>query len=186
MANPPPLLPAEILRRLIRLARFHGLSIVIFTGAFTLGTAASGDIKSALVCLAITAAGFFELRGAKLLAAGQPRGVDWLVRSHLYLLTVILVYVAWQLLTYSPAEARHLLAPAMQTAGMQDQLDVIGASPEDVTHMVSVIYYAGYGIFAAVSILYSGAFASTTMANARRSQPRSAQKCADPKAYAPW
>jgi hypothetical protein len=159
MANPPPLLPAEILRRLIRVARFHGWSVVIFTGAFTLGTAVSGDFKSALVCLAITAAGFFELRGAKLLAAGQPRGIDWLVRSHLYLLTVILVYVGWQLLTYNPAQARQLLAPAMQTAGMQDQLDAMGASPEDVSHMVSLFYYAGYGIFAVVSILYSGAFA---------------------------
>jgi hypothetical protein len=159
MAKSPPLLPAEILRRVIRVARFHGLSIVIFTGAFTLGTAAFGDFKSALVCLAITAAGFLELRGAKLLAAGQPRGLDWLVRSHLYLLTVILIYIAWQLLTYSPAQARHLLAPAMQSAGMQDQLDAIGASPEDVSQMMSMIYYAGYGIFAVVSILYSGAFA---------------------------
>ncbi len=159
MAKSPPLLPAEILRRVIRLARFHGFSIVIFTGAFTVGTAAFGDFKSALICLVITAGGFIEVRGAQLLAAGQLRGMNWLVRSHLYLLTVILVYIAWQLLTYNPAEARHLLAPAMQTAGMQDQLDAIGASPEDVSKMVSVFYYLGYGIFAVVSLLYMGAFA---------------------------
>jgi hypothetical protein len=155
----PPLLPAEIVRRLIRVARFHGYSVLIFTGLFTLGALALGDFKSTLICALITAAGAFEVNGARLLARGESRGIVWLVRSPIYLLTVLLLYVGWQLLTYNSAQAQQVLDPAMKAAGMQEQLDALGATQEDLKHMTSVLYFASYGLVALVSFFYLGALA---------------------------
>jgi hypothetical protein len=93
----PPLLPSEILRRVLRVARIDGLSVLIIAGFFALISASSKDVSGALVGLLVAAAGAIELHGVSLLRSHRPSGMRWLVSSQLYLVATILIYVAFRL-----------------------------------------------------------------------------------------
>src|SRR5471032_2785913 len=53
MAKAPPLLPVEMLRRVVRIAKFDGISVLALAGLFALGSAALGDFKGALIGIVI-------------------------------------------------------------------------------------------------------------------------------------
>jgi hypothetical protein len=93
----PPLLPSEVLLRVLRVARFDGLGVLIVAGGFALISASYKDVSGALVGLMIAAAGAIELHGVSLLRAQRVSGMRWLVSSQLYLLSTILAYVGYRL-----------------------------------------------------------------------------------------
>src|SRR5580700_100147 len=65
----PPKLVSEILRSVLRVARFDGVSVLVLAGFFALVSAASGDVSGAAFGLLIAAAGAIELHGMGLLRA---------------------------------------------------------------------------------------------------------------------
>jgi hypothetical protein len=93
----PPLLPTEVLLRMLRVARFDGLGLLIVAGGFALISASYKDVCGAVVGLLIAAAGAIELHGVSMLRSHRPAGMRWLVSSQLYLLTTILGYVGYRL-----------------------------------------------------------------------------------------
>jgi len=118
----PPLPPTEILRRVVRVARFDGMSILGLSGAFALLSAASRDVSGSVIGLLIAAAGAIELHGAALLRAGRGNGMRWLVSSQLYLLTTVLGYVAVRIANPDISAIRPVvtteLAEQIRQAGM--------------------------------------------------------------------
>jgi hypothetical protein len=118
----PPLLPSEILRRVVRVARFDGMSILGVAGLFALISAASRDVSGAVIGLLVAAAGAIELHGAALLRAGRGNGMRWLVSSQLYLMTTMLGYVAVRISNPDISSIRPVvtaeLAGQIQQAGM--------------------------------------------------------------------
>jgi hypothetical protein len=93
----PPLLLAETLRRVLRVARIDGMSVLVVAGGFALVSAAFRDVPGAVIGLLIAAAGAIELHGVALLRGGNPRGMGWLVSSQLYLMVTIFAYVGYRL-----------------------------------------------------------------------------------------
>jgi hypothetical protein len=93
----PPLLPEETLLRVLRLARFDGMGVMMLGGLFALFAATARDFPFAAIGLLASGAGAIELHGAALLRQGDPRGMNWLVASQPYLLVVILCYCAFRL-----------------------------------------------------------------------------------------
>jgi hypothetical protein len=147
----PPILPSETLRRVMRLARFDGLSVLIVAGGFALLSAASRDVSGSVVGLLIAGAGAIELHGVGLLKAGQ-NGMRWLVSSQLYLMAVILAYcgfrllrpdVAW-MLPYVTGEAAEPILQAAQQQGMTVEQLLVGA--------MAMLYL----MVAAVTLVYQG------------------------------
>lgn len=119
MSNIPPLLPQEALARVVRLARLDGLSVLGVAGLFALLAGSVGDLRGALIGLAIAATGAGELHGVAVLRHGEARGINWLVGSQLALLAGMLSYCAFRL-TYVDLEPLRLAfqtmlrSPAMQ------------------------------------------------------------------------
>jgi hypothetical protein len=147
----PPILPQETLRRVMRIARFDGMSVLIVAGGFALLSAASRDIPGALIGVMIAGAGAIELHGVALLKVGRD-GMRWLVSSQLYLMGVILAYcgfrllrpdVAW-MLPYVTGEAAEPILQAAQQEGMTVEQLLIGA--------MAMLYL----IVAAVTLVYQG------------------------------
>jgi hypothetical protein len=147
----PPILPQETLRRVMRIARFDGLSVLIVAGGFALLSAASRDVSGAVVGLMIAGAGAIELHGVGLLKVGRD-GMRWLVSSQLYLMGVILAYcgfrllrpdVAW-MLPYVTGEAAEPILQAAQQEGMTVEQLLVGA--------MAMLYL----IVAAVTLVYQG------------------------------
>ena len=118
----PPLQPSEVLRRVTRVARFDGMSILGVAGAFALISAASRDVSGAVIGLLVAGAGAIELHGSALLRAGRGNGMRWLVSSQLYLMTTMLTYVALRMANPDISTIRPVvtveLAAQIQQAGM--------------------------------------------------------------------
>jgi hypothetical protein len=143
---PPPKLPSEILLRVLKVARFDGMSVLILAGLFALVSAAELDVSGTIWGILITAAGAVELRGVKLLKAREP-GMQWLIASQLYLMTVILFYVCFRILNLARDPMLAEVTSSFKQAGMDmDQM------PIDLQQLART----GYLAVAALTVIYQG------------------------------
>jgi hypothetical protein len=147
----PPLLPEETLYRVLRLARFNGLSVLVIAGFFSLVSAASHDVPGAIVGVLVAGAGALELHGVSLLRNGYARGTTWLVWSQLYLLAVVLIYVGMRLSHVDIEPLRQAI-----TEEMRESISVAGLSEEQFLRM---IYTTSSVVFAVVTFFYQGGMA---------------------------
>jgi len=144
----PPPLPTEILRRVLRMAKFDGISVLGVAGACALISAASRDVTGAVVGLLVAGAGAVELHGAGLLRAGDGRGMRWLVSSQVYLMASVLGYVAFRLLNPDIASLRKVV-----TGELADQIQQAGMSVDQfLLEFLRLVYFA----VAAATIVYQG------------------------------
>jgi hypothetical protein len=144
---------------MLRVAHFDGGSVLVLCGALAIASAWYGDFTGAVVGVLIAGAGAFELHGAGLIKAGEPRGLNWLVASQLYLLVAILGYVGWRVMSYDSAGVRHLLEPMLRASDLQAQLSEAGATEADLLATVRTIYYACFGLVAVGTLFYPGGMA---------------------------
>jgi hypothetical protein len=144
----PPLLPSERLRRVLRVARLDGASILGVAGAFALVSAAFRDVTGAVIGLLVAAAGATELHGASLLRAGDVKGTRWLYGSQLYLMGVILAYCAFRLERPDLAAWR-----AVVTEDLTEQIRQAGLTVDEVLlQLHRLVYFC----VAAATLLYQG------------------------------
>jgi hypothetical protein len=144
----PPLLPAEALRRTVRLARLDGTTMLALAGVFALASAADKDVTGATVGLMVAGAGAIELHGATLLRGGMARGVNWLVASQLFLMVVVLAYVGLRLAHVDIAPLRGLLTDEQRT--------VLRQAGMTVDSFLMTVYRIAYELVAAATVLYQG------------------------------
>jgi len=150
----PPLLPATVLARLLRLAKLDGTLVLAIAGAFTLVAAAAGNRLEAVIGLLVAGAGAFELHGAGLLHGGEIRGLRWLVLSQLYLLVTVLLYVGLRLVSFDPALINLIMTDTLR----QRYLDA-GLTSAQIDQVVQLSYYLTYAIVGVLTIGYQGGMA---------------------------
>ena len=127
----PPLLPEETLARVLRLARFDGLGVVVLAGAFSLMAAAAGEKAYAVAGLAAAGAGAVELHGVARLRLGDPLGLRWILASQPLLLAAVWAYCALRLTgSEMPPLPEELRATVEATAAE------LGLSPADYLRLV--------------------------------------------------
>jgi hypothetical protein len=144
----PPLLPSEILRRLLRVARFDGMSVLGVAGAFALISAASRDVSGAVIGLMVAGAGAIELHGVTMLRVGRIGGMRWLVVSQVYLLATMLGYAAMRLMNPDIAQLKPIV-----TAELAEQIQQAGMGVDQfLLEFLRLVYVA----VAAVTTLYQG------------------------------
>jgi hypothetical protein len=150
----PPILASEILRHVLRVARFDGLSVLFLAGFFALVSAASGDVSGAAFGLLIAAAGAVELHGMGLLRGADRRGMSWLIGSQLYLLSVVLGYVGYRLANPDSDPllkmAKSALSDEIRQAGM-DPVQFMAEFPRELR-----LLYLAVGC---LTLLYQGGMA---------------------------
>jgi hypothetical protein len=149
--KPPPFLPEETLRRVLRVARLDGTSVAAVAGVFALISALAGDGLGAVVGLLVAGAGAIELHGATLLVHGELRGMKWLVNSQVFLLATVIAYCGLRLLHPNFAQ---LLAAV--TDDMKVSLETAGWTPDKFVHFV---YNTTYYAVAIVTFFYQGGMA---------------------------
>jgi hypothetical protein len=147
----PPLLPAEALRRVLRIARFDGMSVLFVAGAFALASAVMHDEKSTGVGLLLAGAGAIELHGVSLLGQGEKRGMRWLVCSQLVLMALLLGYVAARLSHVDIGLIKPLL-----TAEQQQTIEQRGLT---VDEFLRAVYVMGYAVIGVATVFYQGGMA---------------------------
>ena len=144
----PPPLPSEILRRVLRMARFDGTCVLGIAGSCALISAAARDVTGAVVGLLVAGAGAVELHGMGLLRSGDSRGMRWLVTSQLGIMVSILGYAAARLSSPDVAALRKAVTPEIA-----EQIRLAGMGVDDfLSEMVKLVYFA----VCLVTILYQG------------------------------
>jgi len=150
----PPPLPAKVLARVLSVATFDGRTVLFIAGTLGLLSALGGDWYGALVGTLIAGAGAVELHGASLLRSGEARGLDWLVRSQLLLLNLILVYVAIQVVLLYRFGLNGIFSQEVI-----DALKSAGLSNDEQGRAVVKLVRGGYAAVGALTLLYQGSMA---------------------------
>lgn len=167
MSQPPPL-PAEVLKRVQRIAGIDGTVLVFLAGGFGLISAFNMDCLGAIIGGLAAGAGWMELHGRRKLKAGQIVGARWLVRSQIVLLTVILCYVVYQYFYYNPkavfdavAKAETMINDAQRAQGMETTTfaESFGLSQAGFRELIKKTIRASYVAVGLASILCQGGLA---------------------------
>lgn len=151
MTKAPPLLPAESFERVLRTARLDGMSVLVIASLFALLSASIRDFSGAAVGLLVAGAGAVELHGAGLLRGGELRGMRWLIGSQIFLIVVILGYVAIRLTSYDEAYVRTLITPDIEARLREAEIDTSEFLP-----MLKRTYYIAYAAVGVLTIAYQG------------------------------
>ena len=169
MSRTPPLLAHETFVRVLRVARFDGLSVLWVAGFFALLAAADGDFRGAVVGLIIAAAGAIELHGVAVLRHGEPRGVSWLVGSQIFLLLAMLGFCALQLTHFDVEPMRAAFERSLRLSFMRQMWE---ANQQQTgiteTQFIRQTYALTYLTLAFVSLIYQGGMATYYL---RRREP---------------
>ena len=144
----PPLLPEETLARVLRLARFDGLGVLVLAGAFALLAAAAREPAFAAAGLAAAGAGAVELHGVSLLRHVDSRGLRWLLASQPLLLAAVWAYCALRLAASDSPPLPDELRPAVEATAAQ-----LGLSTADYLRLV---HRVTHGLVAVLAAAYQG------------------------------
>lgn len=147
----PPLLPEETLYRVIRFARFNGISELLVAGVFGLFCAANKDVAGAAIGVLVAGAGALDLHGVGLLRHGDKRGVSWLIGSQLYLLVIVLAYVGYR--------SQHLDLESVRLVLSSEQRETIAAAGVDEYEFLRIIANVSNLIFGVITFFYQGGMA---------------------------
>jgi hypothetical protein len=148
----PPLLPEEVLARVLRLARMNGTGVLMISGFFALLSAMGGDYVAAIAGLVVAGCGALELHGGGLVAHGEKRGTNWLVNSQLLCLFSILAYCGVRLVNVQLPPVPEELKPLIEMDAQQ-----FGMSPEE---FLLKGYRALVLVVALVATFYQGGLAA--------------------------
>jgi len=152
MSPAPPPLPDKTLARVLRLAGLEGGSVLVLGTLSLMVSAVSFSPVGLLVSAVLAGCGAAELRGAKLLRAGELRGLDWLVRAELALMTTVVAYAGLRLATTTPASMHKELADVAMLGDLgmdQRQLETTLLSTLRLTYAVVIL----------VTLLFQGGLA---------------------------
>lgn len=149
----PPLLPAETLVRVLRLAHFDGLGALIMGGLFALAAAAGRHFPFTALGLLAAGAGAVELHGAALLRQGEVRGLRWLIGSQPFLLLVILIYCGFKL-SIDPSEvlpeslqALVAASAAQWNMSVPDYLSLINRLTAAAVAIAAIAFQGGMALY---------------------------------------
>lgn len=154
MTVPEPTPQAKALKRVLAISRFNGWSVVVIAGLGALLALVLGDLVGAFIGLLAAVAGWMEVRGHRMLRRRDPAGMTWLVRSQMFLLSVILVYCITRLGSFDADTAMGNLTPDMEA-----MLKEAGLARADILPMIRTAFLATYLTVAVVSIIYQGGMA---------------------------
>jgi hypothetical protein len=159
----PPLMPEEILRRVINRSRLNSWSVALFAGVCTIGSVVFGDPIGALVGLLVTVGGAMEVRGYRRLKRNDAGGVRWLVLSQLLVLVVICAYAISCLLRYNDQMVRESVLPRLMR--LFDHVfpgippDELGLMRDEILRQARRFVHVLYGGVVAVTLIYQGGLA---------------------------
>jgi len=165
----PPLLtpPQKALKRVLAIARFDSLSIMILAGLSLLLALVMVEPMGLTVSALAFFAGLTERRGCAALQRGDAgTGMKRLVQAQLFLLVVILVYCARCLFSFDAGFLQDQIIPelnqwmpALLGLTFQEFLQESGLTVDELVAMAQTTFMLFYGIVAAVSVLFQGGLA---------------------------
>jgi hypothetical protein len=153
-APPAPTPQEKALKRVLRVSRVNGWSVVVVAALGTVLALALGDLVSVVIGALVVFAGGMEVRGHKKLLRRDADGMKLLVRSQLFLLSVILVYCASRLGSFDADTVMGSLTPDME-AILKDS----GIQRSDILPLVRLAFFTLYLSFAGVTLVYQGGLA---------------------------
>lgn len=154
MTTPALSPPEKALKRVLRISKLDGWSVIVVAALGILLALLIGDLSSVFIGLLVIAAGVMEIRGHNQLKRRNPDGMKLLVRSQMFLLAVIMVYCATRLGSYDSDSMLASLTPEMKS-----MLKDAGIEMADIIPLVHMTFLLIYGVLAVVTLIYQGGMA---------------------------
>lgn len=149
-----PSAPEKRLQRVLHVARFDALSLVVVAAPAALVSLCFGDRLGAAVGAGITLCGAIEWRGRGQLLHRRLSGIAWLCVSQLLCLAFISLY-AWHLAHLLQADHILSLLPAFS----REQLTELFPDPESLETLLLSVQQLSAAALALAAVVYQGGLA---------------------------
>ena len=167
MTTPEPTPQEKALKRVLLISWLDGWSLVVIAALSLLLTLAFGQLIGTAIGLLVLAAGVIELRGRRALKRRNAEaGMKLLVRSQLFLLTVILVYCARCLGSFDDGYFKEQVIPEMRQylllligISLDEFLQQVGLTVDELVPLGHKAFLVLYSSVAVISLLYQGGLA---------------------------
>lgn len=147
----PEAISEKKIQRVLTLSRINGWSIVSFAALCSLVVLLMGDFFGFFIGIAVSSSGLMELRGNRLLTNKDARASLWLVVSQIYLIAVLWVYAAYQLLRFDSEDPWAMFSPEFK-----DRILSINPDAYLVEVMIRITYPVTYFALILVVLIYQG------------------------------
>lgn len=141
-------MPEFVAAGIVRLGRLDGWLLVSVAGCFSVVSLGFGDAPGAVGGALAVVAGFLELRGASLVAAGKGEGLRFLVFGQALLLGAILGYCFWRLNWPDYGRMEKAMPPFVGAMAESSGLSL--------RELLRMVYPLVYTTLALVSVCYQG------------------------------
>jgi len=164
-AMKPPRPPAEVLRRVLKTARFNGWTVTIFAALSAFMSLVTGGLVGLGTSLLMVVGGVMEVRGGRRLRHRDPDGMTLLVRSQLVVLGAVLLFALPRLLSFDSAYLQQQVIPDLrETLGaagldLDSMLAQSGISAAQIVPLVHLFFVVLYGSIIVVTVVYQGGMA---------------------------
>lgn len=147
--------------RVMRTASIDGRLLLFVSGMFAVMSAMAGGVAGALAGVLAAGLGALELHGVSMLGGGDSRGMVWLVRAQLLLMSLVLFYASWQMMHFDESfYARQAGAMFDQMPGWyKKMLDEGGMTRADFPLLLKAGYMLTYVMAGFATIVYQGLMA---------------------------
>ena len=147
---------AALEQRILRISNINAWSVTLIAGSFTLLSLLGWSVAGIVVGAAVTAAGLMELHGQKALQTDPSQAQQWMVGSQVWLLTGVLSYCIWRLVSLDPDNP---LAVLGDTTPLLQLTEAMGLSMLHVTELFVKAYTLTYVLIAVLTVLFQGGLA---------------------------
>ncbi len=150
----PPSLPEGKLRRVLQVARFDSVCLLVIGGLGAPLSLVLGDYIGLVVCVFLLIAGRMELMGRRQLVQGDADGMRRLMRSQLIVLNVILIYCLRVIVSF---DLETSLGTLTQYSAQLTELGLdVGALVTIVRTELPLFVYLLYGLVALFTVVCQG------------------------------
>lgn len=146
--------PAQRLQRLLAIARFDAISLVVVAAPAALIALVLREWFAAAIGSAVALCGWLEWSGQRRLAHGRPEGLVRLIAAQLLCLATILLYARH---LASQVRADHILQPLPSFT--REQLFLLFPDAESAEAFLLLVQRLMVGAIALVAVLYQGGMA---------------------------
>ncbi len=144
---------ARRLKRLLRISRVNGWTVVVIAGLFGLLSLLTLDVAGFLVGAGVTGAGAMEIVGHRRLENGQSGARGFMVGSQGWLIFCVLIYCTWRLFIFDVDDPLAILGDSELLRSVATS----GGLPMSVLEgMVTLVYQLMYRLVAALTLIFQG------------------------------
>ena len=142
-----------LIQKIMRVSTINAWSVLFIAGTFAVLSMLALSFPGVAVGVAVAIAGPLELHGQKRLEDNPMQARTWMMGSQLWLMTCVLIYCSWRVLSLDPDNPFVVFGDAAQVFEL---VQIFGIPRAYLASLFVQAFYITYGLIAGLTLIFQG------------------------------